>query len=158
MTPTKAPVKFLNISKLQVRFGLDRATIRKRLAAAGIESDPSSTEKEKLYVLNDALEIALKTPENLLDAERLRKLRGEATIVEMKIKQQNGELISAAECAEAVNQIFGNLRKKLALQLPKALAKRLSKMSDEAEMAKLLSEATEKVFKELRANHEKFLK
>lgn len=147
----------LSISKLAFRFELDRATVRKRLNKAGIKPN-SEREKEKLYLLTPELEQILAETNDNLDATKLRKLDAEADLKEIEVQKRRGELVSVAEFTEAVQQIFGTLHKKLAVQLPKRISARLAKLATQNEIAEILSQEIGKEFSNLRNNHQQFLK
>ena len=152
----KDEVKLLSISQIAFRFNLDRATVRKRLQKAEIKPD-SDKEKEKLYLLTPELEQIVTEFFDDLDATKLRKLDAEADLKEIEVQKRRGELASAAEFTEIVQQIFGTLHKKLAVQLPKRISLRLSKAATQAEISTLLTQEITKEFSNLRQNHKAYL-
>lgn len=149
--------KTLSISQLAFRFELDRATVRKRLQKANIEPH-SEREKEKLYLLTPELEQILAETNDGLDAVKLRKETADAELKEIKVAEARGETASVAEFTEVVQQLFGAMHKKLAVQLPKRVSLRLSKAATQAEISRILTQEIGKEFTDLRNNHKKFLK
>ena len=139
-----------------MRFSLDRATVRKRLMDAEIEP-ASEAAKEKLYELTEDLEAALLAQTRPIDAAKLRKETAEAQIKEIKLREMTGEMASVAEFTQIVQALFGAMHKRACVQLPKKLAKKLSKSKDEAEISRLLEKEYGALFLELRANYKKFL-
>lgn len=149
--------KLLNLSQLEFRFNLNRATVRKRLQAAGI-APHTEREKEKLFLLTPELEEVLSESTEGMDAVRLRKETADAELKEIKVAEARGEMASVAEFTGVVQQIFGSLHKKLAVQLPKRLSLRLSKAATQNEIAQILAQEISKEFTELRNNHAQYLK
>lgn len=146
----------LSISKLAMRFSLDRATVRKRLSDAEIEP-VSETEKEKLYALTEDLEAALLAQSRPIDAAKLRKETAEAQIREYKLAEITGEMCSVADFTQVTQAIFGNLHKKCCVHAPKVLAKKLKKAKTETEITRILEKELSGIFLDLRTNYKNFL-
>jgi hypothetical protein len=146
----------LSISKIAMRYSLDRATVRKRLEDAEIKP-VSESAKEKLYEVNKELEAALMAQSRPIDAAKLRKENAEAELREIKLAEAKSEMFPVAEFTAAVQSIFGNLHKKTCVHLPKTLAKRLKKAKSETEITRILEKEYAAVFNELRENYKKFL-
>lgn len=153
---TESGEKLLNLSQLEFRFGVNRATIRKRLQAAGIEPH-TEREKEKLFLLTDEIEEILKASSDGLNAVKLRKETADAELKEIKVAEARGETASVAEFTGAVQTIFGTLHKKCCVQKPQELAKKVAKLTNQAEIAKLIANEYSKIFNDLRSNHKDFL-
>lgn len=153
---TETEEKLLNLSQLEFRFGINRATIRKRLSESGIEPH-TEREKEKLFLLTDEIEEILTKSSDGLNAVKLRKETADAELKEIKVAEARGETASVAEFIGVTQQIFGSLHKKLAVQLPKRIAARLAKAKNQAEISQILTQEITKEFTDLRSNHKKFL-
>lgn len=148
--------KFYSISKLAMRFDLDRATVRKYLDEAGIKP-VEEKEKGKLYELSEDLEAALNAQTKPIDAAKLRKEKAEAALRELKLAEATGEMCSVADFTQVVQMLFGNLHKKTCVHLPKTIAKKLKKAKSETEITRILEKELSAVFTELRENYKKFL-
>lgn len=147
----------LSISKLEFRFDLDRATIRKRLAEAGLEPD-SEKSNEKLYRLSRVAPFLEANEEDKkLEAVKRRKLEAEASLKELELREATGEMASVAEFTETVQKLFGSLHKKLAVQLPTRISARCHKAKTQAEVGEILRLEISKVFDALRNDFTQFL-
>ncbi|HEY8562805.1 MAG TPA: hypothetical protein VIL74_20675 [Pyrinomonadaceae bacterium] len=144
---------FYSISALSRKFKLDRATVRERLEKAEIKPK-SVKEKEKLYLLED-VEIVLLQSE--LNEAKLRKIDAEAELKELEVKKKLGEFGSVAEFTEITQKIFGQLFKKIVVQMPGRIASRLHNANSSADVAALLKKEAGKEFDELRENFEEYL-
>jgi hypothetical protein len=148
--------ELLSISKIAMRCGLDRATCRKRLDIHAFQ--PAEVkEKEKLYLFDAAMEAALTESQDKLTDVKIRKETAAAQIAEIKVKQQMGELAPVGEFMDTVQRLFGAMHKEIAVRLPKQLAARLAKAKTPAETSRILSVSINKVFTDLRDDHQKFL-
>lgn len=142
-----------SITALSKKFKLDRATVRERLEAAEIL--PRITKaKEKLFHLDD-VEVVLAQSE--LNEAKLRKLDAEAELKQLEVKKKLGEYASVAEFTEVVQQIFGRLHKKLAVQMPGRIANKLHNANSAADVAAILKAELGKEFNELRNDFTKYL-
>jgi hypothetical protein len=143
-----------SISALAKKFKLDRATVVSRLDDAEIEPH-SKRSNEKLYHLDD-VEVILLQKE--IDVAKLRKLDIEAQIKEHDLQVKKGEFASVGEFTEVTQRIFGRLYKKIVVQLPPKLAKRLHNANSEAEVSAVLKAELAKEFDSLRSDFTKYLK
>ena len=147
--------EILSISKIAFRYGLDRATVSKRLQEAGIEP-VEEKEKEKLYEINEALEIAV-TAAKPIDRVKLRKEIAAAEEKELKVAEKKGELLSASEVAGLFQSLFSGLYRTFTNQQPNRLAGKLAKAKTSAEARKILSEDAKRIFSEMREDFTPFL-
>lgn len=143
----------MSISALSRKFKLDRATVAARIAENEIEPY-SNKANEKLYILED-VEFILRQDE--YEKEKLRKTRAEAEIKEHDLAIKKGEYGSVQEFTEVTQKIFSRLYKKLAVQLPARIAKRLHDANSAAELQDLLRNEIAKEFDSLRSDFTKYL-
>ena len=78
----------LSVSKIAMRLELDRATVNKRLAAAGV-SPVKESSNEKLYELTDELEEILLKSDDELEALKKRKLQAETELKETSLDRKS---------------------------------------------------------------------
>jgi len=154
-TATKTALK--NISELQRITGLSRATIAQRAAAAGILPHPSSTGNKKFYLMTAALERALNAPDEQLKGEKLRGIILKNQTEETKLQKLTGEVAPVKEFADITNQLFGAMLKKMVLQMPAAITKKVRAAKSDAEGQRIMSEYAKKIFNDLKENFEKWL-
>ncbi len=149
--PPEPVYEYANISELSRRFALDRATVTKRIRAAGVQPVDVKA-KEITYALTPDLIEALEAVNEQLEEAKLRELIAKADIAEFKAKQIEGELVVMSDVVERVQTIMSHLYKEFALHQPKRLAKRLVKAKTVAEVTKLIKLDTERIFGKLREN------
>lgn len=144
-------IELLSITALSRKFNLHRATVRERL----VDIKPDKiTNTEKLYNLED-VEVLLSSEEK--NAVQIRKLQAEADLKEHQLAVQRGEYASAKEFADITQRIFGKLRKKLAVQLPRKSAKKIHKANSSSEVEEILITEIGKEFDNLRNDFRKYL-
>ena len=145
----------LDTSKLAFRYGLDRATVRKRLLANGIEPI-KATGNESVYELSPVVEAILGKLDDRLDEAKLRAITADAELREAKVLQMRGELISTHEVTETMQQFSSAVYKKVSSQ-PKRLINKLRKAKTQAQAEKIWIDDINKIFGEWRTDFERFL-
>lgn len=148
--------KILNISELGRGFNLDRATVKKRIDAAGI-APVDRRAKEVRYRLDERLQEILLAADADLDAEKLRKLKNEADLKEMEVQIRRGELAPVQEFQELVQSLFGGLYKEITVRFPKKVAGRASRAKTAPEVAGILQRELNQIFVSVRADFTKYL-
>lgn len=146
----------LNISKLAMRFDLDRITVRKRIIDAGIEPIEEKA-REKIYELTPDLDAVLGKVNDRLEQAKLRVVTADAELREAKAAQMRGDLVPAAEVTDNVQRLFGAMHKEIAVRMPKEIASKLAKAKTAPQVAAIIKAATDKRFKMLRDDFEKYL-
>lgn len=150
-------VELISISEIARRCKLDRATVTSRLEDLGYEPDESSTAKNQLYYFDDEMEFAVKSAKDTLTAIKIRQLRADAQMKELKYAEARGDLVEINLAIERVQQVMTRLYKELTQMQPKRLASRLVKAKTTAEVTKIIKADTDKVFSRLRENDEAFV-
>lgn len=146
-----------NISQLSRDFDIDKATVRKRIAAGGFE--PLETKsKETIYELTPRLSSLLSNIDSPFDEARLRKETADAETRELKLAQMRGELVSMAEAVELVQAVVGALYQEYAVRAPKRIAAKLAKTTNVTAIKQILKADNDRVMKGLRENFEAFVK
>lgn len=149
-------IEILNTSQIAMRVGLNRATVRQRLLDLGV--DPVERKaKENLYAFTDDLQEQLNSETKPLDLVKLRKETADAEMRELNLAKTKGEMVAVADFSAVVQQLFGAMHKKCAVQLPKQLAKKVANSKNESEIAKIVANSYAKVFDDLRSDYKKFL-
>jgi hypothetical protein len=143
--------ELLSISKLAARFELDRATVRKRLAAAGI-NPRKETKREKLYLAAE-VEPFLSNTGDPLDAARLRKLEQESDLLDLRLQRERGELVSVSEVGDEIQEIFKRLYQRLAVQYPREIAAQLYKAESPGQITDIMRHDMGRFFNEIREDH-----
>jgi len=140
-----------SVSELAKRFQLDRATVTKRLEKVKPVSEAAN---KKLY---DIAEVEDLLSEDALDEAKLAKLNTERELKEHQLKVARGEYAPVDEFKDIVQRIFSNLHKRLAVQLPRKLTRKLLHANSETEINEILGSNISTVFDELRTDYKKFL-
>ncbi|HEX3560372.1 MAG TPA: hypothetical protein VHU19_14285 [Pyrinomonadaceae bacterium] len=150
MTKQKAD-ELLSISKLAARFELDRATVRKRLTAAGAVAR-RETAREKLYALAE-VERFLTDVGDPLDAARLRKIEQESDLLELRLARERGDLVSMQEVGDELQEVFKRLYQKLAVQYPREIAAQLYKAESPGQITDIMRHDMGRIFNEIREDY-----
>lgn len=150
--PQKTKGEFLSIQKIAFRCGLDRATCRKRLEAHGYKPEREEA-KLKLYWFDAEMEAALTESQDKLTDVKIRKETAAAQLAELKVLQQNGELIAVSEVEDYLHRLFKSLHQEVCVRLPRTVSASMVKAKDAATAAKILSAALNRVFDLVRDNH-----
>ena len=148
--------KILNISELGRGFNLDRATVKKRLDAAGIEPVDRKAKEVRYRLDSDVQEILLAADFDL-DAEKLRKMRAEANLKEMEVQIKRGELAPVQDFQELVQALFGGLYKEITVRFPKKVAARVARAKTATETATILQRELNQIFVSVRTDFTKYL-
>lgn len=152
---TKKP-ELLSISQLAARFELDRATVRKRLDAAGIKPVRERA-KEKLFDVATATEAIEIQEVSNYELARARKVELEAELKELYLQRERGELVAIRDVREDLQKIFQRLFQRLAVQAPKELAGALFKAESAAQVEEVLRKHNGKIFSDIRRDHQSYL-
>lgn len=144
----------VSILALSRMFNIDRATVRDRIEKAGIKPVKTAV-NEKLYALDENLEMIIRQDE--LAEAKLEKLRAEIELKEHDLAIKRGEYASVAEFTEINQKIYGRLHKRVVVQLPKRISKRLHEANSSADLAQILETELAKEFNDLRSDFRKFL-
>jgi hypothetical protein len=147
----KQQEELLSISKLAERFELDRATVRKRLAAAGVKPR-IETRREKLFAVAEA-EAYLSDVADPLDAARLRKLEQESDLLDLRLARERGELAPVQEVGDELQEIFKRLYQKLAVRYPREIAAQLYKAESPGQITDIMRHDMGRFFNEIREDY-----
>lgn len=148
--------KIFNISELAQGFKLDRATVKKRLDAAGVQPVERKA-KEVRYRLDEDLEEILLAVDADFEAERLRKMTAEADLKEMQAARERGETASVREFQEIVQALFGGLYKEIAVRFPKKIGGKASRAKTPAEASAIIQHGLNEIFVSVRNDFTKYL-
>ena len=143
-----------NISELAKGFGLDRATVAKRLDEAGAKWVQGKVGNEKLYLLSDVQSVL---SQDDLEEAKLRKLRADAELSEIKALEKKGEFASIVEFTELTHQWIGWLFTKFDKKFPDIIVTKVAKAKNNPEAVATVRREVQAVFNEFRANPKKFL-
>lgn len=143
--------KKLSISEIHRQTGIDRATIKKRLSDVPVSEVRA---REVLYDEEDALRAIKKQGDDITEARR-KKLLAETGRVVLKLKQEQGELLSASEVKTEMVRLFQRLFQRLAVQMTAEISPKLVKAAPQgkAEIARLLRAEIGEIFDSLRDDY-----
>lgn len=161
ITPPSPPVEpaaaeegLYSISRLAEYFDVDRATMRKRLDESGVKA-VSEKAKEKLFRFEEAEAAMLEAGDDpLLDEAKRRKLTAEAKLKEIQVKREEEDLLPRREVEDLVQKLFTAMFQRVAVRMPRELAPQLAKAENTAQMIAILQTSVEKIFNDLRTNHQ----
>lgn len=137
----------LNVSELANEFGLDRATVTKRLGDAPFERGQKNA---KLYNVEDIAEL-LEQGENSpeLEAAKLRRAKADAEKAELTVEKMRGDLVNRVEVLTEVQGIVSGLYQKVCIQYVRRNAGRLQKVKTSKELAQILQNDLMEIFNEI---------
>lgn len=138
--------------QLAEAFGLTPQVVTNRLLEAKVKPAQKDGRKN-LYRLTD---IGDALGGGSMDEAKLAKLRAEAALKEFDLAVKRKEYASVAEFSQIVSSIFSRLHKRLAVQMPERVSKKLAK-KDGAEIARTLKDEITREFENLRADFTEYL-
>lgn len=147
--------ELLNTSELARRSGLNRATVKERLAGKGVQprEDKSNV---KRYDAEEALSALQGSDERSgLRKAQTMKTATEAARAKIKLEKEKGELVSIHDVRADMQGINNEIRQHF-LTRAQALAPQL-RGQKVARIEAILREDAEQFFAELRAEHEGYL-
>lgn len=138
--------------QLAEAFGLTPQVVTNRLLEAKVKPAQKDGRKNlyRLADIGDAL------GGGSMDEAKLAKLRAEAALKEFDLAVKRKEYASVAEFSQIVSSIFSRLHKRLAVQMPERVSKKLAK-KDGAEIARTLKDEITREFENLRADFTEYL-
>lgn len=149
--------ELISLAEVARRCGIHKQTCAARLEDLGYEPDPSSTAKLKLFPFDDEMEFAVKSAKDTVSAMKIRQLRADAQLKELKLAEQRGDMVPIVDVVDRVQIIFTKLYKEFAAQQPKRIGNRLARAKTVPEVLKILKLDTEKIFGRLHDNDEEFV-
>jgi transposase len=150
--------EWLSISEIAKRCGIHRQTCTSRLEDLGFEPDENrSTAKNKVYWFDTEMEFAVKSAKDTVSAMKIRQLRADAQLKELKLAEQRSELVPMAEVTDIIQRIVKAIYDEYAVRQPKRVAGQLVKAKTQAAVRKVLKTDGDRVMKLLRTNFERFI-
>lgn len=150
--------EWLSESQIGKRMKLHRQTVAARLEDLGIEPDAErSNAKLKVYWFDTELEFAIKAAKDESTALKVRGLRADAQLKELKLAKERGELVDIGEVIDIVQKIGVAIYQEFAIRQPKRIGPALAKAKNVTSVKQKLKADTEKIMKRLRANYEEFI-
>lgn len=155
--PEKSPKgELLSIQKIAFRCGLDRATCKKRLELHGYKPEREEA-KLKLYWFDAEMEAALTESQDKLTDVKIRKETAAAQLAELKLMQQNGELVPVAEVEEYLHKLFRSLHQEVCIRFPRQIGRSVIKAKDATTASKIISAGLNRIFDLVRDNHDQLM-
>jgi hypothetical protein len=131
--------EWISESEIAKRCKLHRQTVASRLEDLGYEPDPDrSNAKLKVYWYDDEMEFAVKSAKDTVSAMKIRQLRADAQLKELKLAEQRAELVPMAEVTDIVQRIVKTIYDEYATRQPKRIAGPLVKAKTQAAVRKVL--------------------
>lgn len=154
----KSKGEWLSESEIAKRVGLHRQTLVARLEDLGYEPDEErSTAKCKVHWFDDEMEFAVKAAKDSLSAAKIRQIRADAQIKELKLAKERGELVAIGEVTDIVQRIVNTLYQEYSVRQPKRVGTALVKAKNIATVRKVLKTDSDRVMKLLRTNFERYI-
>lgn len=150
--------EWLSESAIAKKVGLHRQTLTARLEDLGYEPDEErSGPKLKIYWFDSEMEFAVKSAKDTVSAMKIRQLRADAQLKELKLAEQRAELVPMIEVTDIVQRIVKTLYDEYSIRQPKRIAGQLVKAKNQAAVRKILKTDGDKIMKLLRTNFERFI-
>ncbi len=128
----------LSISELARAMGVDRRTVAKRLAKVG--SNPTLEELIGALITSEGIE-----------ESRRRKVMADAQRVELRLKQEQGELVRKLEVSKTLTEFFKGLYRECAITAPQRIAERCEG-KPAAEIREIIRGEYSSIFEKLRGD------
>jgi len=154
---TEPKGELLPIIQIAKRVNLHRSVVATRLEDLGYEPDETSTVKNKLYLFNDEMQFELKAAKDEAGAMKIRAMRADAQLKELKLARERGTVVEASEMVEIVQKIVGYIFQELTIRQIKRIGTKLAKAKNVTEIKKILGSDNSRIMKDLRANFERYL-
>ena len=149
--------ELIPISEIARRCSINRATAAARLDDLGYEPDEASTQKNQLYWFDDEMEFSIKAAKDSLSAAKIRQIRADAQIKELKLAEARGELVPMHEAVELIQSIVGKIFQELTVAQGKRIDLKLAKARTVIEVKKIRNGDNQRIMKMLRANFTEFI-
>lgn len=147
--------KWMNLGMIEMRFGIDRSTARKKLKAAGLIAENDNTKTEKKFPLS------VITPLFQRDEEKenltKRKLGAEAELKELAVMEKNGQVIQTAEAKDYYQRLFRGLYEEFAVKMPRRIGSKVQKAKTADDATAIIQREVSNIFDKIREDHTKFL-
>jgi phage terminase Nu1 subunit (DNA packaging protein) len=146
--------QLFSISQLAELTMLDRATVRKYLDGVPHQGGAKNA---KTYTLKAALP-ALVTGRNAeMDEAKLKKAQADATLRELELKREQGEVVELKEVRNYAQALFKGVQQRTAVQMARDVAPQLYKADSPAQITEILQRELGRIFNDLRTDHPSFL-
>jgi len=150
MSPARKKLR-ANKSELHRATGLDRATITKRLNAAGVKPKVKK-KKEEIFDANEALRALASDRTGITDA-RAKKLNVEAARVMLKLKKERGELLPLQEVRDELFKIMKAMHTRIVKRYPRENSRRLRRCRSDADLYRTMETDLSLIFDELKRDY-----
>lgn len=150
--------EWLSEQAIAKRLGMDRHTVSSRLEDLGYEPDPErSNARLKLHFFDKQMEFAIRAAKDEAATMKIRGLRADAQLKELKLARERGEMVAAAEMIEIVQKLVSNIYQEVTVRQGKRIDAKLAKAKNVLAVKKIRKADTDRIMKNLRENFERFL-
>ena len=156
MVTTKKTGKsdLLSLTQLAARLHINRGTLSRKLS--GLEHAPGP-KGARLYPVAEVEALLDEEKDPEMQAARLRKLRAEAELAEVKLGREKGELCEARGVQTLVINIFRAWHRRLAVTLPREISAQLHRAESPEHVAEILKAEATRMLNEFSRDHLGFL-
>lgn len=150
--------KVANTSELARASGLDRATVVKRLTAAGVKAKFKRA-RETFYDQAEASEALTRNPRDVapLTHARTQKTTAEAARIVLKLQRERGELASRAEFREEAYNLVKAVHSRFTRYARSEAWTRLRKAKSRGEFERTISTDVALIFDDLKRDYPEIL-
>lgn len=148
------PTDLYSLRQLSGLLGVDRNRLAERVR--DIESFPGPN-RSRLYSLEAVEEALADDPDPDIKEARLRKLRAEAGLAELKLKRELGEVVDYRGVRGDLLTLFRELNTCFTVTVPQRLAPRLRVATSTREAEEMLRVELEGALQEFRTEHTQYL-
>ena len=151
--------ELLSIAEIAKRLQLHRQTVKSRLDDLGYEPEQVNPDgpDAKLYRFDDEVHFAIKAAKSDLDAAKLRDARATYQLKELKLAEARRLMVPAHEVTEFSQKLGAAMYQELTVRQPKRIAAKLAKAKNVMAVKKIMKADTDRIFKSLRENFERFI-
>lgn len=145
-----APADLYSLRQLAGLLGVDRHRLAERVRDIESFQGPHGS---RLYSLSAVEEVLAEDPDPDIREARLRKLRAEAGLAELKLQKERGEVVNYRDLLSDHLEILRDFYTRFTVTVPQRLGPRLRVATTAREAEEILRVELGREFQEVRAEH-----
>lgn len=154
MTEKAGKSDLLSLTQLASKLHINRGTLSRKLSGLDHVAGPKGA---RLYPVAEVEALLDEEQDPELKEARLRKLRAEAELAELKVGRERGELCERVGVQTLVLNIFRAWRNRLAVTMPREISAQLHRAESPAHVAEVLQVEVTRMLNEFGRDHLGFI-
>lgn len=154
MTQKAGKSGLLSLTQLAAKLHINRGTLSRKLSGLDHVSGPKGA---RLYPLAEVEALLDEERDPAMLEARLRKIRAEAELAELKVGREKGELCERIGVQTLVLNIFRAWRNRLAVTMPREISAQLHRAESPEHVAEVLRVEVTRMLNEFSQDHLGFI-